>query len=406
MPSHYSTPNAALPTATNKALVGRLAAHIQQQPHKRIPFAEYMAWVLYHPQQGYYTSRVPIGEGGDYITSSSHGADFGELLAEQFVSLWQGIERPQEFTLVEQGAGQGLLAADILVYLRQRHPEFFSTLNYRIIERSPRLVADQRQRLAAALPHWDGVQWCDWDSIPEDSLTGCAFANELVDAFPVHRVQVQGGALREVYVAIADADGDAEPQFVEQVAGCSTPALEAYFQRLDIALETYPEGYTTEVNLAALDWLETVAARLHQGYLITIDYGYTAERYYRPTRPGTLQCYYQHHHHDDPYQNIGCQDITAHVDFTTLQQVGQRCGLESVGFTQQGLFLMALGLGDRLNELSENSDRSVSQIIQRREALHALINPMGLGNFGVLVQGKGLPDSAPLPKGLQVPTLF
>ncbi|MEO0408719.1 MAG: class I SAM-dependent methyltransferase [Cyanobacteria bacterium P01_A01_bin.135] len=412
MPSHSALPDNPLPKAVNAALLEQLVAHIQQQPQQRIPFAEYMAWVLYHPQHGYYTSRIPIGEQGDYITSSSYGADFGELLAAQFVQLWQGLDCPDEFTLVEQGAGQGLLAADILVYLKQHHPEFFDVLTYRIVERSPRLGADQQQRLAVALPGWDGVQWCAWSEIPKESLTGCIFANELVDAFPVHRVQVQAGALQEIYVAIAEvatvatndmAASDAmTPPFVEQVADCSTPALREYFRRLDIPIETYPDGYTTEVNLAALDWLAEVAGHLRQGYLITIDYGYPAERYYQPTRSGTLQCYYQHHHHSDPYQNLGHQDITAHVDFTTLQAAGQRCGLETVGFTQQGLFLMALGMGDRLNELSEG-DRSVNQIIQRREALHALISPMGLGNFGVLVQGKGLPSSAPLPRGLQVP---
>ncbi|MCY7282183.1 MAG: SAM-dependent methyltransferase, partial [Cyanobacteria bacterium CAN_BIN43] len=148
--------------------------------------------------------------------------------------------------------------------------------------------------------------------------------------------------------------------------------------------------YRSEVNLQALDWLETVSDRLHQGYILTIDYGYSAQRYYSPTRTqGTLQCYYQHGHHSNPYLAIGRQDITAHVNFTALEQWGEQFGLQNMGLTQQGLFLMALGLGDRLSALS-NSDQSLQNILSRRESLHALMNPMGLGNFGVLIQSKGL----------------
>ncbi len=162
----------------------------------------------------------------------------------------------------------------------------------------------------------------------------------------------------------------------------------------------YPECYRTEVNLAALDWIETVAKRLRRGFLLTIDYGYSAERYYLPSRhQGTLQCYYRHRYHDDPYVYIGHQDITAHANFTALERQGELCGLRKLGFTQQGLFLMALGLGDRIAALSSRHDprgqaiaqaQDVMTIMQRREVLHQLINPSGLGGFGVLVQSKGL----------------
>jgi SAM-dependent MidA family methyltransferase len=145
---------------------------------------------------------------------------------------------------------------------------------------------------------------------------------------------------------------------------------------------------------------------LQRGYILTIDYGYPAHRYYSPTRSqGTLQCYSQHAHHSDPYRAIGRQDITAHVNFTALEQYGELVGLETLGFTQQGLFLMALGLGDRIADLSTpNPDIPVQDILRRRESLHALINPMGLGNFGVLLQAKGLhaPQERKL-QGLEMP---
>ena len=139
---------------------------------------------------------------------------------------------------------------------------------------------------------------------------------------------------------------------------------------------------------------------MQQGYLLTIDYGYTAARYYNPMRSqGTLQCYYRHGYHNNPYINIGEQDITAHVDFTALERWGEQCGLQKVGFTQQGLFLMALGLGERIAAISTDNTNNLEQLLQRRETLHQLINPQGLGGFGVLVQTKGLLPNIPL-KGM------
>ncbi len=172
------------------------------------------------------------------------------------------------------------------------------------------------------------------------------------------------------------------------------PRLTAYFDlvELDLPSSAYPEGYRSEVNLAALDWISAIAARLRRGYLLTIDYGYTAAQYYNPARSqGTLQCHYRHTTNDDPYSHVGQQDLTAHVDFTALERQGALSGLEKVGFTQQGLFLMALGLGDRLaaNNQGENN-LSLSDTLRRREALHLLMNPLGLGGFGVLIQSKGL----------------
>jgi SAM-dependent MidA family methyltransferase len=206
------------------------------------------------------------------------------------------------------------------------------------------------------------------------------------------------------------------PPFVEVIGELSSEKIAEYFDLLgiDFAQSAYADGYRSEINLAAVDWLGIVADRLKRGYLLTIDYGYPANRYYNPRRfsskdatrfsskdatrfsskdatrsQGTLQCYYQHRHHDNPYINIGRQDITAHVDFTALEKWGDRFGLQKVGFTQQQLFLMALGLGSRIASLS-HQQQPISQMLQRRDALHQLLDPMGLGGFGVLVQSKGL----------------
>ncbi|MFM6021987.1 MAG: class I SAM-dependent methyltransferase [Dolichospermum sp.] len=402
---------------SNPALCQTIASHILTSPQKRITFAEYMDMVLYHPDQGYYSSNaVNIGfQGGDFFTSSSLCDDFGELLAVQFYQMWENLDRPKSFYLVEMGAGIGVLASQILNYLKINYSDFFDVIEYIIIEKSPSLRQEQQQKLQEF-----SVRWLNLEEITPNSIIGCFFSNELIDAFPVHQFTIAEGKLQEIYVTTSQdltpqppslqekGDNNNFPhlvgeelgkksniEFIEVVGEASTPQLAEYLQLvgIDISQNAYEEGYRSEINLAALDWLSIVADCLQRGYVLTIDYGYPASRYYHPRRSqGTLQCYYQHRHHNNPYINIGKQDITAHVDFTALERWGKRCGLNQVGWTQQGLFLMALGLGERIAALSYQQ-QSISQLLKRREALHQLISPEGLGNFGVLVQSKGLTET-------------
>ncbi|MEC4805907.1 MAG: class I SAM-dependent methyltransferase [Jaaginema sp. PMC 1079.18] len=370
---------------------------ITHSANNKIPFVEFMDLVLYHPEWGYYSGgKVEIGSRGDFFTSVSLGADFGELLAIQLVQMWQVLGQPQPFILLEMGAGNGDLARDILQTLEAQFPAVFAALEYWIVEQSPALI----QRQKAVLADYT-VQWQDESEIEDESLTGCIFANELVDAFPVHQVRVEDEGLKEVYVTYSEAG------LIEVTGELSTPQLANYFRDMAINLtqEDYVKPYQTEVNLAALSWLKTVASKLKKGYLMTIDYGYSAQRYYNPRRDrGTLQCYYQHRRHNNPYINLGQQDITTHVNFTALQYYGQQYGLTTLGQTKQGMFLMALGLGEKLNALSRG-EFDAAQILHRRDALHQLIDPTGLGGFEVLIQAQGLRDaetSQPL-KGLFLP---
>lgn len=384
---------------SNLALSKLIARQLTESFQRRLTFAEYMDLALYHPQHGYYaTNATIIGERGDFFTSPHLGADFGELLAEQFVQMWDVMQRPTPFTLVEMGAGQGLLAVDILRYIQRRYPEFLRSLEYIIVERAAALIAEQQRHFNASDVSDVSLRWCSLDDMPPRSVTGCFFSNELVDAFPVHQITLKSGQLQEIYVTLVEDENDTV-QFGEVCGELSTPQLVDYFKLVAIQLDaaTYPDRYRTEVNLAALEWMQNVADRLQRGYVLTIDYGYTSDRYYSPNRPqGTLQCYYQHTHHSNPYIHIGQQDITAHVDFTALMRQGEASNLKTLGFTQQSLFLMALGLGDRIVALSQSQStnpQAIQALLHQRNALHLLINPMGLGNFGVLLQAKGLTSS-------------
>lgn len=398
----------------------QLLRHIQHQG--KITFAEYMAWVLYHPEGGYYSSHNGLGPQGDFVTSVHLCADFGELLAVQFAQMWQILGCPEPFSIVEMGAGQGILAADVLRSLAQSFPDCCAATCYSIIETSPRLRHYQCQHFQT-LNLAQQPQWLGWDDLPP-GIEGCFFSNELVDALPVHLVEVRCGKLLEVYVQVrpeaseeageigaqSESKPESEPEnrLQEVLAPLSTPAIQTYFDTLGLDLTHYPDGYRTEVNLAAQDWLTTVSQKLQRGYCLTIDYGYSADRYYQPSRhQGTLQAYFQHSHHNNPYIHIGQQDLTAHVNFTALEQWGGALGLQKLGFTQQALMLMALGLGDRLTALATDATdiTAIQTAIARREVLHQLMNPLGLGGFGVLAQGKGLtPDEQAQPlKGWSLP---
>lgn len=382
----------------NPQLKAIISGAIAATPDRRITFEKFMELALYWPGEGYYTHRGGlIGVRGDFYTAPHLTSVFGELLARQIAEFWQRMGQPPDFEIVEVGAGQGLLAGDILNRLRQTEPALWPGLRYTIIEISEQLRLNQRRRLEA-VPNGaeliDHLSWRLMDQLGPESVTGCFISNELLDAFPVHQVIVEEGQLREIYVTL-DPDGE----FSEDSGPLSTPALATYFEQLAIPVNTYVEGYRTEVNLGMLDWLAGVARSLKRGYVLTVDYGYPANQRYHPLRrDGSLQCYSAHQVHDNPYINLGRQDITSHVDFTSLIRRGTELGLREVGFTRQANFLGGLGIGDILASLSDpvyrlNAGLTTKQQLAEREALQRLINPTALGNFGVLIQSKEVPDT-------------
>lgn len=346
-----------------------------------ISFADYMGQCLYHPTHGYYTSaRTRIGKEGDFFTSSSVHALFGRLIARQLEQMWR-LLGGRAFTIAEQGAGEGHLCGDILDAAAEQFPEFYAALRYRIVEISP----DQRQRQAANLSrHLDAgrVAWCALEDLR--GMEGCFLSNELVDAFPVHLVEKHQGELREVFV-VNDAGG-----FGEELRALSTARITDYYRLVGVEPA---EGNRAEVNLAALDWMAQVAGMLGRGFVMTIDYGYPAEELlaaYRKT--GTLLCYHRHQSNEDPYRQPGCQDITAHIDFTALQRVGEQNGLRNLYFGEQYRFLMGLGFFEAVVELQmRETDPHKAQSL--RMTLKNLILPEGGGmggRFKILVQGKGV----------------
>lgn len=296
-----------------------------------IPFRRFMERALYDPAHGYYASgRAAIGRGGDFFTNVSVGPFFGRLLAEQFAEMWERLERPERFTLVEQGANRGDFAADVLDAAARFHPAFGAALRCVIVEP----FAANRRRQAERLAGFPGrVSWHEsLEALPP--FTGVHFSNELPDAFPVHRVVRREGQWREQYVTLGSADA-----FAWTDGPLSDPRLESRLPRLPEI-----EGYRSEINLEAPAWLRTVAARLERGYALVADYGFSRDDYYLPERTdGTLAAYRRHELRGDPLAGPGEQDLTAHVDFTALALAGREAGLALAGFADQHHFLAALG---------------------------------------------------------------
>jgi len=351
-----------------------------------IPFAEFMSQALYHPQFGYYmSSRDRIGKKGDFFTSSHVHTCFGRLLARQLEQMWSLLGKGS-FTIAEQGGGDGHLAGDILDAIAEEAPEFYNSLDYRIVE----LSSAGRQRQAGVLGRHVEAGRVGWCELPQlKGMAGCFLSNELVDAFPVHLVEKHAGQLQEVFV-VAEGRG-----FKEELRPLSSPRITEYFAEIGIDLQ---EGNRCEVNLAARQWMMEVAEVLRRGFVLTIDYGYPAEELYAPWRhAGTLLCYHQHQTNEDPYRNVGQQDITAHIDFTTLQHVGARRGLKTLYFGLQYQFLMGLGFMEMLLDL-QSRVRDPQQAQALRMTLKTLIVPEGgMGDsFKVLIQGKhvGAPELA------------
>ena len=384
-------------------LVQKLVARIERDGP--ISFAAFMEAALYDPEFGYYMTAGPrIGREGDYYTSLDVHPIFAELVGRQVAQAAEEIVSSGEFTIVEMGAGKGLLAKHLLNAYRRDHPDLLSRLRYLLVERSPAMVETQKQRLRELTGAGVRIAWVpDLDAVSSDSITGVFLSNELVDAFPVHRVVKRSLGLREIFVgwepgkqtvgaggASAGSPPAPNGRFIEIEAPPFSPDLEAYFARIGISLEV---GQQAEVNLQALKWMRQVGARLRRGLIVTIDYGHAAADLFAPPRKtGTLLGYYRHTVSDSPYIRVGQQDLTAHVDFTSLALAGQDVGLEVTGFTNQLHFLIGLGIESVFAGLAPESPESA--------AMRELLRPDGMGTtYKILIQHKGM--SAPRLDGLR-----
>jgi SAM-dependent MidA family methyltransferase len=348
-------------------LVERLRDEIEAHPQRRMTFARFMERALTEPGLGYYATRSDRPtRGGDFLTAPELHPFFGRCLARLLVAAWEQLGAPERFTVREGGAGRGTLRDTTLAGLRA--------------ERSG--LADILEWLALDLP-------AGTDERPWQPVTGVVLANELLDALPVHRVVQRQGRLLERFVAWR------ERWFGEVAAEPSTPALAAY---LDDAGVRLAEGQRAEIGLAAPAWLREAADGLVGGLLLIIDYGHPAAELYGPRRmAGSLVTYRGHATGDDPFEAVGRQDITAHVDLTALGRAAEAGGLRPIGSTTQARFLAGLGLGGLLAELGVDPATPMEAYLEARAAVARFVDPRHLGAFRVLAWWRGSQEGPALP---------
>jgi SAM-dependent MidA family methyltransferase len=344
-------------------------------------FRDFMDMCLYYPDDGYYTSeRNKIGKEGDFYTSSTLTSSFGAVIALQMEEMWHLLGQ-KSFTIVEYGAGLGLLCHDILTTLRKNN-KLYNNLHYCIIEKSPFMRQREEIYLTEKVSWYNNIHDIEWE-------VDCIFSNELFDNFPVHQV-IMEEELMEIFV-------DYNEGFME-VNKVASPALKAYFDELKVVL---PKGYRTEVNLEAINWIKDIASHLKKGFVMTIDYGDESAGLYQPHRScGTVVCYNKHRVSAQPFNNIGEQDITAHINFSALEYWGEIAGLSICGMTTQAYFLLSLGFLEHIRAVGLQQQKDILQIVREESFIkHTLLFDMG-NKYKVLIQSKGI--TVPTLTGLQM----
>jgi SAM-dependent MidA family methyltransferase len=332
----------------------------------RISFARYMELALFAPGLGYYSAGAQkFGEQGDFVTAPEISPLFSRTLARQVAEVLSTFGGTGE--VLEVGGGSGVMAADMLAEL-----EALEALpaQYSILELSADLQSRQRETLSAKVPHLlDRVCWLS--ELPAPDFRGVVVANELLDALPVHcfvKADGSDNTLQERSVSFVDGRFQWTSDAPDELP------VPAHLREL---VANLPPGYASEINLAAMGWVQSIAERLEAGVVLLIDYGHAAAEYYHPRRNGgTLMCHYRHRAHDDPFVYPGLQDITAHVDFTAVAEAAVAAGLEVRGYNTQGFFLMGNGITELAASFETLDQRQ--QILQAQQ-MRTLTLPTEMG---------------------------
>lgn len=357
-------------------LARRLRGRIEREG--ALSFHDWMKAALYDEREGYYCRAHPErwGRAGDYRTSPERSFLFAATFARFFAALYEESGEPANWTIWEAGAGAGHFAQGVLETLERSFPQIFSATHYFIDETSAATLALAQERLASFGSRVEQRNLFE-NIAPSESCI--LFANELLDAFPVHRVLVRDGHLRELFVGTNDTGA-----FMWVEKNPSTPLLYEYLERLNIELS---EGQVAEINLQATDWLKRAAQTFNSGYLILVDYGAEArELYDMSLRPvGSLRAFRRHHFAADVLLEPGEQDITTTVDWTTVKRVCREAGLEIVSFERQDQFLIRAGLLEELSRLMAETTSEAASLSLSTTA-REMILPGGMSeSFQVLV---------------------
>jgi SAM-dependent MidA family methyltransferase len=366
-------------SGTPHPLAERLRARIRRAG--AISFRDWMEAALYDEQDGYYFRRdlKRWGRAGDYRTSPERSPLFSATFASYFAGLYEKLRAPHEWTIFEAGAGAGDFAHGVLQTLQRDYPRIFSATRYVIDEAS----ADARNRAAQSLSEFaNRVEFHRLAKIRDAANYGIVFSNELLDAFPVHRVTAHEGKLFELFVDLDEAG-----EFIWTKCEPGTPQLADYFAHSGIELS---EGQIAEVNLEVESWMRRATSVIKRGYLIIVDYGAEANDLYTAPhrRNGTLRAFHHHSFAEDLLARPGEQDLTTTIDWTNVKRIGAELGLQTVSFNRQDEFMLRAGLLDKLQRMTRDAPTETDALILN-SSVRELILPGGMSeSFQVLVQEK------------------
>lgn len=341
-----------------------------------ISFARFMELALYAPGLGYYSAgQHKLGKQGDFVTAPEISPLFAKSIARQCHQVLKAISsknvsNEQNGDILEFGAGSGIFAKDLLLELEKLNA---LPAQYFILERSADLRERQRVLFIKSIPHLlERIQWLD--TFPEKKINGIIFANEVMDAFPIHLFKINETGIKERAVIWKD------DQFAWEWVDPTSLELKTAVEKIqqEYRLEN---PYEFEINLMLSPWIQSVVSMLNTGIILLLDYGYGQKEYYHPDRTmGTLMCYYQHRAHANPLERVGLQDITAHVDFTRLVESVDLNDCSLAGFTTQADFLLACGL---LSIAEQENMTDPLQQYNQSQAIKKLILP---GEMGELIK--------------------
>ncbi|HUQ32269.1 MAG TPA: SAM-dependent methyltransferase [Pyrinomonadaceae bacterium] len=343
-----------------------------------LSFRDWMAAALYDEPEGYYVrrDRMRWGRAGDYRTAPERSPLFGATFAHFFARLYEELNGPRDWAILESGAGAGHFAHSVLSALQRDYPLVFSATHYAIEE----LSADARDRARERLSEFaERVEFLHPAETKECSSEGIIFANELLDAFPVHRVTLRDGKLLELFVSLDEGGG-----FAWTEREPSAPQLAEYFNGAGVELS---EGQIAEVNLGVEEWMSRAASKFKRAFIIIVDYGAEASDLYTAPhrRQGTLRAFHRHRFADELLAMPGEQDITTTIDWTNVRRIGEALGLQSVSFERQDEFLMRAGLLEQLERMTSEATNETEALVLR-SGVRELILPGGMSDsFQVMI---------------------
>lgn len=374
--SHHPSDDSSYRTSADTLLAERLRARIRREGP--LSFHEWMQAALYDPVGGYYcrSDRVRWGREGDYRTAPEISRLFAATFARYFNKLFNELHTPSSWTVLEAGSGAGEFARGVLSSLRSRYPDVYAATNYVIDEVS----ADARAQTAERLMEFgERVTFQSLTEITSPARDGIVFSNELIDAFPVHRVIVRDGKLCELYV-----DLDGRGNFTWAVGEINKRVAE-YCEHARLTLA---EGQIAEINLYAEDFISRAAALVTRGFVITVDYGAERNELISASHrfDGTLRAFHRHQLVNDALSRPGEQDLTTTIDWTQIKESSHRAGLKTIRQERLDQFLLNEGLLEELEALAHELTTD-ADVLRLRTGARELIMPHGLAaSFQILVQ--------------------